>query len=67
MEQPENPKQSRENNKQCENMRYLYDIHYHAFDLSHANLTAFIERMLYRPKKTNIFGKIASIAKAAFS
>jgi hypothetical protein len=48
-------------------MRYLFDIHYHAFDLSHANLTAFIERMLYKPKKTNIFGKIASIAKAAFS
>jgi len=46
-------------------MKYLYDIHYHAFNLSHANLTAFVERMLYKSKKTNIFSKIASIAKAA--
>jgi hypothetical protein len=44
-------------------MKYLYDIHYHAFNLSHANLTAFIERMLYKPKKTNFFSKIASLAK----
>lgn len=46
-------------------MKYLYDIHYHAFNLSHANLTAFIERALFKPQKTNIIKKISSVISAA--
>ncbi len=33
------------------NKNYFYDIHYHAFDLSHANLTAFLKRILKDKQK----------------
>ncbi|PIE99348.1 MAG: hypothetical protein CR961_00835, partial [Polaribacter sp.] len=33
------------------NKNYFYDVHYHAFDLSHANLTAFLKRILQNKEK----------------
>ncbi len=33
------------------NKNYFYDIHYHAFDISHANLSAFLKRILKDKQK----------------
>ena len=35
-----------------EDKNYFYDIHYHAFDLSHANLSAFLKRILKDKEKS---------------
>jgi hypothetical protein len=43
---------------------FLYDIHYHAFDLSHANLTAFVERFIGNSKKQKFISKFRNIIKA---
>ena len=43
--------------------KYIYDIHYHAFDLSHANLSAFLRRLIMQRKQLLNENKLEKLLK----